>query len=200
MKCNRRFQGLPSRRSPSLPIWYGPHWTQLLFFIFDRLGGNFQLSSYWQKVNVLVVFFSFCFAWWRFVIAIICSNVTILTPITGNWWKFPKMEVVQIRSDIWPIIWLQNIKWSSGRVEWFPGDGGTQGRKKPVLNAVKAGGSFETLCLFILKANPTGAPNEYFSENEPLTTENENLGAFKAFSSAFLCCWKEFICSSLPAG
>jgi len=46
----------------------------------------------------------------------------------------------------------------------------------------------------------TGAPNEYFSENEPLTTENENLDAFKAFSSAFLCCWKEFICSSLPAG
>ena len=45
-----------------------------------------------------------------------------------------------------------------------------------------------------------GAPNEYFSENEPLTTENENLDAFKAFSSAFLCCWKEFICSSLPAG
>ena len=31
----------------------------------------------------------------------------------------------------------------------------------------------------------TGAPNEYFSENEPLTTENENLDAFKAFSSAF---------------
>ena len=46
----------------------------------------------------------------------------------------------------------------------------------------------------------SGAPNEYFSENEPLTTENENLDAFKAFSSAFLCCWKEFICSSLPAG
>ena len=45
-----------------------------------------------------------------------------------------------------------------------------------------------------------GAPNEHFSENEPLTTENENLDAFKAFSSAFLCCWKEFICSSLPAG
>jgi len=49
-------------------------------------------------------------------------------------------------------------------------------------------------------SNTTGAPNEYFSENEPLTTENENLDAFKAFSSAFLCCWKEFICSSLPAG
>ena len=32
-----------------------------------------------------------------------------------------------------------------------------------------------------------GAPNEHFSENEPLTTENENLDAFKAFSSAFLC-------------
>ena len=46
----------------------------------------------------------------------------------------------------------------------------------------------------------SGAPNEHFSENEPLTTENENLDAFKAFSSAFLCCWKEFICSSLPAG
>ena len=46
----------------------------------------------------------------------------------------------------------------------------------------------------------TGAPNEHFSENEPLTTENENLDAFKAFSSAFLCCWKEVICSSLPAG
>ena len=45
-----------------------------------------------------------------------------------------------------------------------------------------------------------GAPNEYFSENEPLTTENQNLDAFKAFSSTFLCCWKEFICSSLPAG
>ena len=44
----------------------------------------------------------------------------------------------------------------------------------------------------------TGAPNEYFSENEPLATENENLDAFKAFSSVFLCCWKEFICSSLP--
>ena len=46
----------------------------------------------------------------------------------------------------------------------------------------------------------TGAPNEYFSENEPLTTEIENLDAFKAFSSAFLCCWKEFICSLFPAG
>ena len=39
----------------------------------------------------------------------------------------------------------------------------------------------------------TGAPNEHFSENEPLATENENLDAFKASSSAFLCCWKEFI-------
>ena len=48
--------------------------------------------------------------------------------------------------------------------------------------------------------NDSGAPNEYFSENEPLTTENENLDAFKASSSTFLCCWKEFICSSLPAG
>ena len=46
----------------------------------------------------------------------------------------------------------------------------------------------------------SGAPNEHFSESEPLTTENENLDAFKAFSSTFLCCWKEFICSSLPAG
>ena len=34
----------------------------------------------------------------------------------------------------------------------------------------------------------TGAPNEHFSENEPLATENENLDAFKASSSAFLCC------------
>ena len=51
-----------------------------------------------------------------------------------------------------------------------------------------------------LDSGLAGAPNEYFSENEPLTTENENLDAFKAFSSAFLCCWKEFICSSLPAG
>ena len=51
-----------------------------------------------------------------------------------------------------------------------------------------------------LEARKSGAPNEYFSENEPLTTENENLDAFKAFSSAFLCCWKEVICSSLPAG
>ena len=48
--------------------------------------------------------------------------------------------------------------------------------------------------------NYSGAPNEYFSENGPLTTENQNLDAFKAFSSTFLCCWKEFICSSLPAG
>ena len=40
----------------------------------------------------------------------------------------------------------------------------------------------------------SGAPTEYFSENhEPLTTENENLDAFEAFSSAFLC-------SSLLAG
>ena len=46
----------------------------------------------------------------------------------------------------------------------------------------------------------SGAPNEYFSENGRLTTENQNLDAFKAFSSTFLCCWKEFICSSLPAG
>ena len=52
----------------------------------------------------------------------------------------------------------------------------------------------------LLNGHFAGAPNEYFSENEPLTTENENLDAFKAFSSAFLCCWKEFICSSLPAG
>ena len=34
----------------------------------------------------------------------------------------------------------------------------------------------------------TGAPSEHFSENEPLATENENLDAFKASSSAFLCC------------
>ena len=53
---------------------------------------------------------------------------------------------------------------------------------------------------FVFISINTGAPNEHFSENEPLTTENENLDAFKAFSSAFLCCWKEFICSSLPAG
>ena len=26
-------------------------------------------------------FFCFCFAWWHFIIAVICSNVTILTPI-----------------------------------------------------------------------------------------------------------------------
>ena len=54
--------------------------------------------------------------------------------------------------------------------------------------------------IVISSSHNTGAPNEHFSENEPLTTENENLDAFKAFSSAFLCCWKEFICSSLPAG
>ena len=68
-----------------------------------------------------------------------------------------------------------------------------------------------TYCLYIFvlanrakveksKLDLTGAPNEHFSENEPLTTENENLDAFKAFSSAFLCCWKEVICSSIPAG
>ena len=113
--------------SSKIVFVYGPHWTQLLFFIFDRAGGNFQLSSHWKQVNVLVFFFCFCFAWWHFVIAIICSyNVTILTPINLIYrWKFLKMEAVQIRSDIWPIIWLQNIKWSSGRVEWFPGGGAT---------------------------------------------------------------------------
>ena len=51
-----------------------------------------------------------------------------------------------------------------------------------------------------LDSGLAGAPNEYFSDNEPLTTENEHLDAFKPFSSAFLCCWKEFICSSLPSG
>ena len=113
--------------SSKIVFVYGPHWTQLLFFIFDRVGGNFQLSSHWKQVNVLVFFFCFCFAWWHFVIAIICSyNVTILTPINLIYrWKFLKMEAVQIRSDIWPIKWLQNIKWSSGRVEWFPGGGAT---------------------------------------------------------------------------
>ena len=78
-KCNRRFQGLPSRRSPSLPIKYGPHRTQLLFFVFDWFGGNFQLSSYWKKVNVLVGFFLFLFCMMTLYHS--CSNVTILTPI-----------------------------------------------------------------------------------------------------------------------
>ena len=55
----------------------------------------------------------------------------------------------------------------------------------------------ETMKAYLLIS---GAPNEYFSENGPLTTENQNLDAFKAFSSTFLCCWKEFICSPLPAG
>ena len=40
------------------------------------------------------------------------------------------------------------------------------------------------MCILVLEFKAdTGAPNEHFSENEPLTTENENLDAFKAFSS-----------------
>ena len=69
----------------------------------------------------------------------------------------------------------------------------------PNISLVKSKRVFGRL-LLVNYCNCTGAPNEHFSENEPLTTENENLDAFKAFSSAFLCCWKEFICSSLPAG
>ena len=67
----------------------------------------------------------------------------------------------------------------------------------PVQN--EPGTRLSTALLTFQAQNP-GAPNEYFSENGPLTTENQTLDAFKAFSSTFLCCWKEFICSSLPAG
>ena len=98
-------------------------------YCFSYLTGLVVIFNYHliEKRLMFWCFFCFCFAWWHFVIAIICSyNVTILTPINLIYrWKFLKMEAVQIRSDIWPIIWLQNIKWSSGRVEWFPGGGAT---------------------------------------------------------------------------
>ena len=115
--------------SSKIVFVYGPHWTQLLFFIFDRAGGNFQLSSHWKQVNVLVFFFVFVLhddTLSSLLSVLIMSRFWLqLIWFTGNWWKFLKMEAVQIRSDIWPIIWLQNIKWSSGRVEWFPGGGAT---------------------------------------------------------------------------
>ena len=82
-KCNRCFQGLPSRQSPSLPILICPALNAFIVFLY--LTGLVVIFNYHLIEKRLMFWwffvFCFCFPWWHFVIAIICSNVTILTPI-----------------------------------------------------------------------------------------------------------------------